>query len=210
MCILGRSRSCSWQSWWTLATWRVTFASSSSKEVRWTWEHDFGSPSRWQSEWTTWPTLWSESNMKLCKTFASCPRRLWSMFRHTFNWHFFCQAMGFLDAFIILSLQMRKEASGTFLSEMIFLHLSKKDFVLNKMQNTASQTFPHSQVMSIFVGGCTLRLTAGREFGCPFLENQLAGLRALFSYLTAHLWPPSCRQCSGNKSWFTHIFDRIN
>ena len=37
--------------------------------------------------------------------------------------------------------------------------------------------------MSIFVSGHKLRLTAGRAFRCPLLENQLAGLRALFLIL---------------------------
>ena len=36
--------------------------------------------------------------------------------------------------------------------------------------------------MSFFVGGHTLRLTAGRAFRCPFLENQLAGLSGHFSF----------------------------
>ena len=70
---------------------------------------------------------------------------------------------------------------------MTFLHLSKKEFVLNNMQkNPLQKTFSHSQDMSIFVGGRTLRLTAERAIRCPFLENQLARLKGL-SLLTAHM-----------------------
>ena len=60
-----------------------------------------------------------------------------------------------------------------FLSEMIFLHRSKKDFVLNKKEKkNASENLLHSQDMSFFVSGHTLRLTAGRAFGCLFLKNR--------------------------------------
>ena len=63
---------------------------------------------------------------------------------------------------------------------MTFCILAKKDLSWRKGKNPLPKTFSHSQDMSLFVGGPTLRLTAGRAFRCPFLENQLAGLRALF------------------------------
>ena len=74
-----------------------------------------------------------------------------------------------------------KRALRCFPSKMISLRLSKKLFVLKKkMQKTASKNLPFPRCY-FFVCSHTLRLTAGRAFGCPFLENQLAGLRALFT-----------------------------
>ena len=57
-------------------------------------------------------------------------------------------------------------------------------------------TFIHSQDMSFFVSRHALRLTAGSAFGCPFLENELAGPRALFTTDSSVLHVLVCEQCS--------------
>ena len=92
----------------------------------------------------------------------------------------------------------KKRAFRYFLSGKTFLHLSKKEIVLKKMQKKKTLQKPSPiPKMSFFVGGHTLRLTGGRAFHCPFLENQLAGLRAL-SHLAAHLCFSSALKVHGD------------
>ena len=81
-----------------------------------------------------------------------------------------------------------KMALRYFLSEMRFCILAKTNLsrTKSKKKKPLQKSFSHSQDRSFSVGGHTLRLTAGRAFGCLFLENQLAGLTALFSCDSSH------------------------
>ena len=70
---------------------------------------------------------------------------------------------------------------GVGLCNLIKIILNKRIYPEENAKKKPLQKPSPIPKMSFFVGGHTLRLTGGRAFRCTFLENQLAGLRALYS-----------------------------
>ena len=75
---------------------------------------------------------------------------------------------------LYLSCHMRKESSG-FCQKWNLVIKANRKFYLTKCKNKTLQipSFPREV---IFVSSHTLRMTPGRVFACPFLENQLSSL----------------------------------
>ena len=84
-----------------------------------------------------------------------------------------------------MSCHMRKRPFGNFYQKWDFLIKAKMSLSWTKYKTTSKNLLPFPRCHS-FASGHTLSVTAGRSCGRPFLENRLAGLKAL-SHLTTQI-----------------------